>query len=264
MPLLTIDPAACTRCGLCIDACPYGLIAVGADGLPRDLEDAAVVCALCGHCVAVCPSGALAHARLPREEFIPAQKKGAVKPATVELFLKSRRSIREFKPEPLPRETLARILDTTRFAPTAVNSQNVRWVVSADPAVTRRLAGLAADWMRGMGERYARFVALWDAGREVVLRGAPHVAVACAPEDYVWSAVDCAIAVTYLDLAAQAHGLGGCWAGLLVRAIGGHPPLARALSLPEGHLAQAALMLGRPRVRYRLAPPRKPLRADWL
>ena len=44
--------AACTACGRCAEACPFG--AVRADGTARPLD-----CAWCGRCVEVCPQGAV-------------------------------------------------------------------------------------------------------------------------------------------------------------------------------------------------------------
>lgn len=263
MSLLSVDKDLCKCDGVCAEVCPYGLITVDADGLPVETPEARELCLRCGHCVAVCPSGALSHSELPAETFQPALRRGEIPTEAVVRLLKSRRSVRLYKDKAVPREALARLLDVARFAPTAVNTQQVRWIVSADPKQTRGLAALAAEWLRASGSR-PRLVAQWDRGRDVILRGAPHVAVACAPADSAWAATDCAIAVTFLDLAAYAFGLGGCWAGLFVRAIGSHPPLARALGLPEGCKAFGALMLGQPRIRHFLVPPRKAAMVSWI
>src|SRR3954451_15272512 len=51
-------------------------------------------------------------------------------------------AVREFTGEPLPDETLHRILDHARFAPSGGNRQGARIVVVRDPATRRRLAEL--------------------------------------------------------------------------------------------------------------------------
>ena len=59
-PLVAIvDADACTACGLCLDACPYGAIEMTAgEGKP-----VAVIsetgCKGCGGCVPVCPENAI-------------------------------------------------------------------------------------------------------------------------------------------------------------------------------------------------------------
>jgi Fe-S-cluster-containing hydrogenase component 2 len=59
-----------------------------------------------------------------------------------------------------------------------------------------------------------RLVHAWDQGRDPILRNAPHVIVAHASPDNIWSPTGSAIAVTHLELAAQADGLGTCWSGI--------------------------------------------------
>jgi nitroreductase len=103
----------------------------------------------------------------------------------------------------------------------------------------------------------------WESGYDFVLRGAPTVVVACTPADYAWGKQDCAIALTYFELAAEARGIGVCWAGYLTRVAAVHAPLRRALSLPEGYTVHGGLMLGEPKYRYRKVPPRKPLSVQW-
>ena len=55
-------------------------------------------------------------------------------------------------------------------------------------------------------------------GDDRLLRGAPHVAIAVTPAEYGWPE-DGAIALTYLELAAHAMGIGCCWGGYLTTAI---------------------------------------------
>ena len=62
--------------------------------------------------------------------------------------MRSRRSIRNYKLQPLPRETLAAVIDLARYAPSGHNGQPVRWTVIQDAGDVQRMAGLVADWMR--------------------------------------------------------------------------------------------------------------------
>ncbi len=59
--------------------------------------------------------------------------------------LRTTGAVREFTDEPVPRATVARILETARFAPSGGNRQGWRVVVVEDPAVRRRLRDLYLD-----------------------------------------------------------------------------------------------------------------------
>jgi nitroreductase len=184
-------------------------------------------------------------------------------PALIDSFLIGRRSVREFKDKPIARETLETLLDVARRAPTASNSQKLHWIVVKDGAKVHALSAEAMNWLRSSGISQAQ-LAQWEQGYDFVLRGAPVVIVACAPTDYAWGKQDCAIALTFLELAAEARCLGVCWAGYLTRVAFVHAPLRQALAVPEGYTVCGGLMLGERKYSYRLAPPRKPLSVQWI
>lgn len=251
MSLLVVDKTKCKKDGVCVASCPTGCIALDADGYPTDV--ASELCNKCGHCVAICPHGALTNTNFPPGAFVPVPE-AVLDPEAMETLLKSRRSVREFKKAPLSRQELAHLVDVARYAPTARNTQLVGWILADDPAKTRALAEASAAWLRASAYSPA-LIAAWDAGQEVILRGAPHVVVAHTPGSWDWGAVDASIALTYLELAAASQGIGVCWAGLFTRAIQADPAVAHAVGLPEGHVAHGALMLGRPKYPYRMIPP---------
>ena len=106
----------------------------------------------------------------------------------------NRRSIRAYKNEPVPAESLERILEAARVAPTAANRQEFKFVVVTDEGMRKALASACNN---------QTFVG--DAG--VVI-----AACAINPERR-FHAVDVAIAVDHMTLAAHALGLGTCWIG---------------------------------------------------
>jgi len=53
--MILIDEERCTACGLCLEACPRGAIALGESGANID-ED---LCAGCAACMTACPQGAI-------------------------------------------------------------------------------------------------------------------------------------------------------------------------------------------------------------
>lgn len=53
--MIFIDEDRCTACGLCVEACPQGAIALGESGATIDQS----LCSGCATCVTVCPQGAI-------------------------------------------------------------------------------------------------------------------------------------------------------------------------------------------------------------
>jgi nitroreductase/NAD-dependent dihydropyrimidine dehydrogenase PreA subunit len=260
MSQIIVDTNLCKKDGACVAVCPSGFLTQNQEKIPAEV--AGKNCILCGHCVAVCPNDALTHTGLPQEAFLSAAKELPA-PALIDSFLNSRRSVREFKERPIDRKTLEALLDVARRAPTASNSQKLHWIVVGDAAKVHSLSAEAMNWMRAAGGN-AEMLAEWESGYDRVLRAAPTVVVACAPEDYGFGKQDCAIALTFLELAAEARGLGVCWAGYLTRIAALYAPLREALSVPEGFGVCGGLMLGEPKYKYRLVPPRKPLSVQWV
>lgn len=257
---ITVDTNLCESDGACVAVCPARFLALNKQGFPEEV--AGRNCILCGHCVAVCPRDALVHSGLPQEPFLPSSKKLPA-PGAIDSFLMSRRSVREFKDRPIARETWNALLEVARRAPTASNSQKLHWIVVEDRAKVQALSAEVMNGMRALGVSPA-LIEQWEGGYDFILRGAPAVVVACAPADYGWGKQDCAIALTFLELAAEARGLGVCWAGYLTHIASVHAPVCRALSVPEGYVIHGGLMLGEHKYSYRLVPPRKPLSVQWI
>lgn len=266
MALVTIDHAACRRDGMCAAVCPMGLFDTDGEGFPVFRPDADQRCMACGHCVAVCPRGAVRHEALPLEDAPLVGDFPAISVPALHHLVRGRRSVREFRGEPVPEALVREIVETARWAPSAVNRQPVHWLVIMNPAEVRRLAGLVIDYLRRsstLEPRYAPYIDQWDQGKDPILRSAPHLVVIHAPDEWIWSSVDSTIALTQFELAAVASGIGTCWAGLLMRAANGHLPLREALGIPADHGVYGALMFGLPLYRYHRIPPRLAARVEW-
>lgn len=273
MPLFSVDPDKCRRDGICAATCPMGIIAwASPEALPSPAPNAAALCIQCGHCVAVCPHGALSLETVPAADCLPLKPEQLVGPDQLAHFLRARRSIRTYTDRVVARERLTRIIDIARFAPSGHNSQPVRWRVIYGGGEVRRLAGIVIDWMRdairSQPETAAalsmpRVVAAWEAGNERICRGAPHVIVAHAPKALRVAPAACTIALTYLELAAFASGLGACWAGYFNAAATLWPPMQAALDLPEGDASFGALLVGYPRYPFHRLPPRREATVTW-
>ena len=273
MAFFRIDADKCNKDGLCVMECPVGILEMKEeDGPPSPLPLAERICLRCGHCVAVCPTGAFSLESMPSDTCPPVERERLPDLDQYGALVRARRSIRVYRKQPVERETVERLIDIARYAPTAKNSQQVGWLVVLGAAEVRRLASLAVDWMHHLIENkdpraraygMTGVVRAWEAGDDAVLRSAPALVLTHAPAKYAGAVIDSTIALTTLELAATAGGLGACWAGFFMLAAADWPPILEALALPEGETPTGALMLGYPKLRYRRIPGRKPARITW-
>ncbi len=270
MYTLTVDDP-CTRCGDCARECPYGIIELAGERRPAHVAGSEARCTACGHCVAICPTGAI-HVSGPDLGPAPDGAAPALSGQALAAYLRHRRSVRHFRPEPIPREELEPLLDVMRWAPSGMNARPCSWLVVHRTEEVRRLTSLAIDWARDAATQdspmkgyfdFPGMVAKWERGEDEICRGAPHLVVCHGPKRAPTAALDGLIAFAHLDAAAPAFGAATCWAGIFHMASLFWAPLRTALALPEGHVPIYTVMVGRPAVTFHRAPPRKLLGAEW-
>ena len=147
--------------------------------------------------------------------------------------LNSRKSIRRYKPDPVPDEMIDKILEAARWAPTGENYQPWRFIVIRDQETRNKIGDLALE---GSGSRMTswyclnelqrRFEGIEDPEkRKTVLefmysgkvsefcKQAP-VVIAVIGDLRVGSVdvpYDCCAALENMSLQAHAMGLGSCW-----------------------------------------------------
>lgn len=273
MRKMVVDTGKCVKCGVCAEVCPVKIISMDAKKGPVPaMEGAEELCINCGHCVAVCPHGAMSLDTMPagRCAKLEDNLKCGFKEAAQ--FLEGRRSIREFRDKPVPKEEIEKIIDVARFAPSGHNRQPVNWKVIYEKEKVKELSASVIEWMEHILQRkpemaksmnFEMLIDRYKKGEDVVLRGAPHVITTHAPKEDRIAPGACMISLTYLELIASASGLGACWAGFLDMALMYWPPLKKSMDLPEGHVTFGSMMLGYPRYKYYRIPLRDPAKITW-
>ncbi len=175
--------------------------------------------------------------------------------AELHAFLRSRRSIRRFRPDPIPEDTVRRLLETAIHAPSAHNLQPWRFVLVQMPEARQRLGRSLTDRMRADMQAEGAPEAEITARVERSLRRiaeAPVIILFCrdaaavrqdAPEEHHMGVQSVANMATYLALVAHAEGLGVNWVCWPLYA----PAETRAaLDLPAAWQPEGMLFLGWP------------------
>jgi len=149
--------------------------------------------------------------------------------------LKTRRSVRAYRPDPVAPAVVDDIVDCGRLAATARNLQPWEFVVVTDAVTRHRLADLIET---------GRFIA-----------EAPVCIVVFCRETKYWLEDGCA-ALQNLLVAARAHGLGACWvAGEKKPYVG---QVADLLGAPAGQKLIGLVALGYA-AEHPALPPKRPL-----
>jgi len=153
-----------------------------------------------------------------------------------EQILLTRRSVREFADRDIPEELLRQVLDLSRFAPTAYNSQSYYFRPVRDRATLEFLSGVLGDATAPIG-RAPMAVAI----------GVDRSLTTCPEQDG-------SIAAYHLMLSAWSFGLGTCWLGSLDR-----EDVKERLGVPSTDYIATVTPLGFPAQRGIEPPPRKEL-----
>ncbi len=178
----------------------------------------------------------------------------------VHAFLRGRRSVRRFKPDPVPDSTIERMLCTAVSAPSAHNRQPWRFCVVRSPEVKSRLAeAMAADFRRDLVADHlpADQVEARVATSRSRINTSPLVVVMCMdmsemdhyPDarrqeaERIMAIQSTAAAGLQLLLAARAEGLAGVWTcgPLFAR-----ETVRQTLELDPAWEPQAMFFLGQP------------------
>jgi nitroreductase len=135
--------------------------------------------------------------------------------------IRARRSVRKYEKKPLPPRLLEELLEIARQAPSANNAQRWSIVVVTDGDTKQRLAKASGN-QEFVGECSAYLVPVAEPGSP-------------------YPAVDVAIALDHLSLAAAERGLGTCW-------IGRFDPeeVKRVLGIPMDREVPICMTLGYP------------------
>jgi nitroreductase/NAD-dependent dihydropyrimidine dehydrogenase PreA subunit len=285
---MKIDREKCTKCGLCIENCPFSCWEEDADGIPK-MKEGNVGCFSCFNCSVVCPVDAVEtvdtwHVDGPvfdkgwPEQKMPLDPRDAEgNPSewnVVERTVLERRSVRNFKDEPVSEHMIRRILEAGRFAPSAANNQNWKFTVVTEKGLLDEIEQAAVgfwSYIHGQYNDDAQVVELWKsfggdalptgswepramirglnqlAAKELpVYLGAPCVIFIGGNIDLYGPDLQVGIAGQNMNLVANSLGLGMCWSGFGT-APEYNPELKAKLGFDDGWKITTSLCIGHPK-----------------
>lgn len=253
-----VNQQKCIKCGKCVLDCLMSIITMD-KSYPSIESRNESSCIKCQHCMAICPTGALSILGKNPEDSLSLAG-NLPDPEKLEVLLKGRRSVRHFNDENLEPELMHRLLEVAGHAPTGVNARQVHFTVVSDRAVMAELRKEMYETLvqlkqKGVlkgGDHFKKYLQRWeDTGNDTILRGAPHLIVASAPQDCPCPEADCLIALSYFEIFAQSLGVGAVWNGLFTLTLKEILPEFRAkLGIPEHHLIGYVIAFGKPAVTY--------------
>jgi nitroreductase len=147
-------------------------------------------------------------------------------------LIRSRRTIRQFKPDPIPGEVLKKLVDAARLAPSGANRQPLEFVVVDDEDVKKKIfpnlqwAGYIAP--RGnpkSGQEPSAYI--------VVL-----VNSTIRAKGFEW---DAGASIEHIILTAWEEGVGSCWIASVDRR-----RVRKILKVPDSHRIDSVVALGYP------------------
>lgn len=188
-------------------------------------------------------------------------------------LIKTRRSIRKFKPTKVSRKVLDVVLDLAKWAPSAHNAQPWRIIVVDDETVKARLAtAMGKAWLSdmlkdGVPKEKAEYIVKVESWQRIT--ESPVVIIACLsmenmhkyPDrrrkraEYIMGVQSVAAYVQNMLLLAHYHGLGACW---ICAPLFCQNAVRKVLGLPSEVEPQAMIIMGYPDEKPE-PPPRRPL-----
>jgi nitroreductase/NAD-dependent dihydropyrimidine dehydrogenase PreA subunit len=288
-----IDNKTCSKCGLCATICPGKVIGKKTDHSVYFIEDHVPLCVKCGQCMAVCPTKSVFAGELNYDKNFFGLPESNPDYETYLAFLSSRRSVRHFKDEPVPKEMLQKIIDSLALAPFGVARDQVHFTIVNDrkrietslPIISEMYKGLAGffknpviRWFIGLSVKAETYTTLknfivphirkglydYSSGEDTITRNAPAMILFHADKNAEDHTDDTLIYLTYAFLTAHSLGLGGTVIGLVPPMITRSKKLKKLFHIPESHEVNGCLILGFPKYKYLRGISRPRTNVNWL
>ncbi|MCX9025598.1 MAG: nitroreductase [Candidatus Methanoperedens sp.] len=164
--------------------------------------------------------------------------------------IKTRRSVREYLDTPLSEETIKKIIDAGRYAPTGLNLQPWRFIVLQNKGMLKKLSYYAKPILvknlEGRNDAGAlNFLKRVQDTNFNLFYNAPVLILVIGSKNNALTDYDCSMCAGNMMLAANSLGIGSCWIGGAA-VIQQSEELMAELKIPQDYKIVAPLIFGYP------------------
>lgn len=275
----TIYEDKCIQCRLCFIECPSKTGEAGDMRSNRNSEK----CDGCLHCYAICPEHAIV-IKGNTENY--GNEVREIVYEELLSFLRQRRSVRRYKPNPVPGEIIDQLIESAKFIPsggneqelsiTIINNEKLRVSLESEivhyydrivkllkiPLIRFLMKFLNDPKVKATAKDRDFFVKIEDiynrlknGGRDIFY-DAPVVMIFHAGRLLPTANEDSLLAAYHVMLSAHSHNLGTCFVSLSQQAITASKKIKKMIQIPPDDFIFAVIILGFPAVKYRRNPPR--------
>lgn len=260
---MKIDLEKCIGCGNCVKDCVSELLEVhnGTVNIKNGY------CIECGHCVAICPTGAARLPQYPTDDILEYDPLTfGISSEILMNFMKFRRSVRQFAiSQEVEQEKIYKIIEAGRYAPTAANQQKKRYIVLK--AQRENVARIAVevlyqaalcmgedDQLKSVRQYKDKWINMYqnftEKGEDQLFYHAPCVILTVSSARNNTGDLDAGLASAYMELMANALGLGVCYVGFFAWAVEFEPTLREMLGLKASERLISTMAVGYPSAKY--------------
>ncbi|MBU8849773.1 MAG: nitroreductase family protein, partial [Desulfobacterales bacterium] len=191
-----------------------------------------------------------------------------------------------------PDELIEKVISLVNHAPTATNSQNVKYLVISDKKILSKISKAifvfstkifyftqkfpgnliykiiklfpASDTITRYIEPMQYYIDETKKGRDFILHNAPVLILVHAPKKAVFSNENCNISATNIMNYAYSLGLGTCYIGFLNLSLKYSKKLRDLIKLPRGRMVYACIITGYPAYKHANTASRKKPAIKWV
>lgn len=283
----------CTQCGLCAEVCPNRILYSDESGKLATHAELVELCFECAQCMAVCKTKSVfVNGYSYENDFFPLPdvNNGA---NTFRDLIFTRRAIRNFTSQPVPKALLEKIVEAISYAPPSLPPQKIKLVVVQSKETIRMGLPFMITFYENLtkviknpivkriirkevgAEKFStlnghviplmkiRMPKLLSGEEDTITRGAPAMILFLAEKGQDASS-DILIAATYGMIASHSLGLGGSIMDLIPPAINRELQLQQLFEIPKGHSVVSALIIGYPKINYQRGIKKQTKEVTWL
>jgi nitroreductase len=178
-------------------------------------------------------------------------------------LFRAKRSLRRYKKKKIGEDSLNKILQAIRYAPSGGNSRMWKFVLVSNQKKIEILRERIIEEVSKVNPMYAKaYRVKKKLGMDPIFFNAPHLLILYYPPNSLSSGINSGIALTYGMLAAESIGVGSCWIGVAHRLLAANENLRNMFNI-DG-IVGGVITLGYPAIKYYRFPSRSPLKISRI